>query len=432
MNRRKISILMALSLIFTGVTGVRSYASQELNIVEEVLETTLSEESDGLTGEDAGTDQIAEQEEVVSGTYKTTPADGEETDDRPDGVVQTVFKTTPVDENGNDATGTEVQEIVGSSSIPDPSELGLYARDIVNMVMPVIPEDTYNFVMDSQDLLSRYSLYKDSYEKASLYFTNSTGEKSHTCISDVAMAKNKSSVPVLLYVTLQVENENGWPVRYTDMDSVEADTENNISFALVPVSANSVNTVDEALASEEESGMDEPAAEEEYTLCTDRMISIDETGKAEMILYLPGTPDNFDLIGDRYMAKEDAVWSSLGFAVTGACNTKADWSEVDERSDKGEKIGIHISYRMDLLSEEQEELISGGLKPDPETGVIIFDGTEAEDEGNDSSNDDKGSVKEEVLTEDRKEENTEVLKDKENEEYLEDTSEGEDKLTDGL
>ncbi len=429
MSRRKISILLAFSLILTGATGVRSYASEDLGIEEALYETVPV---GTLADEEAGPDTGSGREDISSGTYKTTPADSEETDDRPDGVVQTVFKTTPVDENGNDATGTEVQDVVGSSSTPDPSELGLYARDIVNMVLPVIPEDTYDFVMDSQDLLSRYSLYKDSYEKASLYFTNSTGEKSHTCISDVAMAKNKSSVPVLLYVTLQVENENVWPIRYTDMESVEADTQKNISFALVPVSANSVNTVDAALASEEESGMDEPAAEEEYALCTDRMISIDETGKAEMILYLPGTPDNFDLIGDRYMAKEDAVWSSLGFAVTGACNTKADWSEVDDRSDKGEKIRIHISYRMDLINEEQEELISGGLTPDPETGVISFDSTDDEDADNEDNRDDKESGKEEVITEDRKEENAEALIVEEKEEYLEDTSKGEDKLTDGL
>ena len=262
--------------------------------------------------------------------------------------------------------------------------------------MPVRPEDAYDFVMDSDDLLSRFSVYKDSYEKASLYFTNTTGEKAHTCISDVAMAKNKSSVPVLLYVTQQVENEYGWAVNYTDMDSVESDTGKNISFALIPVSANSVIPGDdtEDIKVEDQEGADgqeaESALSEDYKIFKDRMISIDETGKAEMILYLPGTPDNFDLINDKYMAKEDAVWSSLGFAVTGACNTKADWSEMDERSNAGETLGIHISYRMDLLSEEQEEMISNGLVADPETGVIVFGEEVNTDENNEDDSENTG------------------------------------------
>ena len=139
------------------------------------------------------------------------------------------------------------------------------------------------------------------------------------------------------------------------------------------------------------------------------MISIDETGKAEMVLYLDGTPDNFDLINDKYMAKEDAVWSSLGFAVTGACNTRADWSDVDERSDIGETLSIHISYRMDLLNEEQLEMLNDGLKPDPDTGVILFDiGKDADDDGEENVDEDNSDIKDEdvlkeEITEDKEE-----------------------------
>lgn len=398
MDRKKISILLALTLLLTGTIGTRSgLASERPDVISEVLETVPAD-NEGLTESDETEDASGTGDGVVSETLKTTPVtDGntDETDDsgsRPDGVVQMVVRTTPVDENGNEAAGTGTYEVTGRSSTPDESELGLYAADVVNMVMPVVQDETYDFVMDSQDLLSRYSVYKDSYEKSSLYFTNSTGPKAHTGISDVAMAKNKSSVPVLLYVTLQVENEYGWPVKYTDMDSVESDNEMNVSFALIPVSAD---------ADDDISG--ETGENEDYKVFEDRKVSIDDTGKAEMILYLPGTPDNFDLINNKYMAKEDAVWSSLGFAVTGACNTRADWSPIDGRSDAGEALGIHISFRMDLLSDEQKELIDNGAAPDPETGVIIFD-TKSDENDN---TEDKEEV-DEAITEDREKTGDEV------------------------
>ena len=57
-----------------------------------------------------------------------------------------------------------------------------------------------------------------------------------------------------------------------------------------------------------------------------------------MILFFSGSQDNFDQIGDKYVAKEDAVWTSLGFAVAGKCNTKGDWQDIDERSREGETI----------------------------------------------------------------------------------------------
>ena len=388
MDRRKISILLTVSLILSGMTGLRaSYASERLDIISETYET-VSVEDDG-----------SQREGVVSETFKTTPASDEDEDAGSGSeVVRMLLQTTPVDENGNPAEGTETMEISGESSMPDMSEMGIYAKDVVNMVLPVIPEKTYDFVMDPHDLLSRYSIYKENYEKASIYFTNSTGEKTHTCISDVAMAKNKSSVPVLLYVTLQVENEYGWPVNYTDMDAVEEDNQSNISFALIPVSANE--------------------ADGEPVLLEEGQISVDETGKAEMVLYLPGTPDNFDVVEDKYMAREDAVWSSLGFAVKGKCNPNADWSVVDERSGAGEKLKIHISYRMDILSDEQKQMLEDGSVPEPVMGVVDFnadnDGDDREDAAdNDTQTEDveKENGNEEVSGQDTPKDKGDELKD---------------------
>lgn len=431
MGRKRIGIILITSLIVTGVPWANvSYAAERDDILIETYETVPAA---GYESELSEEETVPEG--VVSETLATTPvsdevsegADQEEA--RPEGVVSMTLKTTAVESEGeeNDPDkdtgkagskheGTEATEVTGRSSMPDPAEIGMYAEDVINMVMPVVADETYDFVMDSDDLLSRFSDNKDEYEAASIYFNNTSGAKSHTNTSDVAMAKNKSSVPVLLYVTFQVENNYGWPVNFTDMDSVEADDGKNISFAIIPVSSNDVGEADDtdAEASDsrseegleagkdtlqdenaviEEEGAEEALAEEEvllddeavgdtadrtsaddkYRLFRDKMISIDENGRAEMILYLPGTPDNFDVMGDKYLAKEDAVWSSLGFAITGACNRNADWREVDDRSALGENIGIHISYRMDLLTEEQQAWIDEGHGPDPETGIITFD-----------------------------------------------------------
>lgn len=366
MGRKRIGILLVTSMIVTGVPWASvSYAAERDDILSETYDTVIVE--DQTPAEDNTV-----REGVVSETVMTTPVTEEESGDaqRPDGVTSMTLKTTAEskeDENGDEGSeGTETMDVTGRSSMPDPSELGLYAEDIVNMVMPVVTDETYDFVMDSGDLLSRFSDNRDDYEKASLYFYNTTGEKSHTNTSDVAMAKNKSSVPVLLYVTFQVENEYGWDVNFTDMDSVEADEGKNISFAIIPVSSNNIKEENE---DSEETG--EP--DDGYRFFKDKMINIDENGKAEMILYLPGTPDNFDVVEGMYMAKDDAVWSSMGFAVTGACNTKADWSEFNDRVAQGESIGIHISYRMDTLTEEQKAWIEEGHGPDEETGVVMFD-----------------------------------------------------------
>lgn len=377
MGKKKIGILLIASMIVTGLPWAQvSYAAENGDIIVETFETVPVDEPVTEVEEN-------NHEGIVNETYETTPvseteAVSNEETTRPSGVVSMTLKTTAVEETPEDTDtdrenhetkqeGTETVEVTGKSSLPDPSELGMYAEDVVNMIMPVISDETYNFVMDTDNLLSRFSDNKDDYEKASLYFNNTSGVKRHTNTSDAALAKNKSSVPVLMYVTLQVENYYGWDLNYTDMDSVEADEGRNISFALIPVSGNRI----EDSEGEEDTSSDEQS-NKEYTLLTDKKISIDETGKAEMVLYLPGTSDNFDIIEGMYMAKDDALWSSLGFAVTGTCNTKADWKDVDDKSAEGENIGIHISYRMDTLTEEQKAWIEEGNSPDPESGVILF------------------------------------------------------------
>ncbi len=358
MRRKYIVFLLTAALLSSPLGGVESYASSlpenavPEGVVQEVYETTPVASEPALP------------EGVTQEVHETVPAEGEnslpegvfsqvlETEpviqgkELPEGVTQTVYETVPSGDTEHSA------EAMGHSSMPDMEELDIHAEDVVSMVMPVIPEGTYDFTLDPQDLLSRYSVYKEDYEQASIYFDNYTGEKLHTGTSDAAIAKNKSSVPVLLYVSLEVENKDGWDINYTDMASVEENHENNISFSLIPVSVDGKTG--------------------EQTFHYDHGISIDSSGKAEMILFLPGYRDNFDQVGEMFVAKEDAEWSSSGFAVTGRCNTNGDWRDENERSANGETLKLHIAYRMDSLTEEQSDSIEKGLAPDPETGVIQF------------------------------------------------------------
>ncbi len=417
MRKRFLSVIMVSALILSSPFGyTRSYASEALDdalpadVISEVYETTPvasevqipdgviqevyetvpaepaesapadspetvpAESSEPASSEPAPAEQTEQTDTVPEGViqevYETVPvvtveagasepveaAPAPQENSAPEGIIQQVMETTPVDqENGSDTEQSEEEnseEATGESSMPEESELNIHPEDVISMVMPVIAEGMYDFTMDPSDLLSRYSIYKEDYEKSSIYFTNAEGEKLHTGASDAAIAKNKSSVPVLLYVTLEIENEYGWPVKYKAVDRVLGDDSCNIGFSLVPVSV------------DDETG--------EKTFHKDRQISTDESGRAEMVLLIPGTSDNFDQIGDMYVAREDAVWSSIGFSVAGACNTEADWSEIDDRSADGESIKIHVTYRMDSLTEEQMQEIEDGLEADPETGVIHF------------------------------------------------------------
>ena len=352
-NNFVIAVMLSIVMAVTG--GARLSYAQDSIINQGDNESSIAEQTefDDTDREINKSDVFPEG--VVQETYETVPVEDKTETVLPEGVIQRLFQTVPVGEGGETNTQTTEQsaETEGTSSFPDPDELEIYAEDVVSMVMPVISEDMYNFTLDPQNLLSRYSVNKERYEESSLYFSNSQGEKWYSGISDPAIAKNKSSVPVLLHVSVQLENEAGWSVSYTGMEEVNEGTDTKLSLALVPVGVNPEN--------------------EEPVLHKEQRIDINEDGFAEMDLYLSGTPENFDQVGDKYVAKEDANWTELGFAIMGACNTNADWSEMNERSALGEQIKVRVSYRMDVLTDEQNKQMEQGITPDLETGVILFE-----------------------------------------------------------
>ncbi len=243
-------------------------------------------------------------------------------------------------------------EAIGVSSTPSDEELILPVRaaDVVSMVLPVIPDGMFDYTLDPLGLLYEYGVEKEKYDGSSLYFKGN-GDVLYTDTSAPAIAKNKSSVPILMYVSIQVENPYGWDMDYKNINDVAADEKPAVGFSLIPVTLSG----------------DTPVYHK------DKEVSIDENGHAEFILYLPGDESNFDEIGGNLVEKADASWFSAGFAVRGACGENGDWTDIYEKSANGENITLHISYRMATLTESQTNAMESGLYSlDGETCVIGF------------------------------------------------------------
>lgn len=419
MNKRTVGKIVVTSLLITSIWGINSYAYEgELYVdtletvpagSEDVLldkETPGNNEDNGMIIYDA-----VEPVEYVNGTAYTnsdgTPQKGADSDDQvPEG------------------TATELQEVTGASSLAGEGEVNIYSGNIIDMVLPVIPEKAYDFVMDPQDILSRYSNSKGDYSKSSIYFTSHTGGVLHRSTSDAALAINRSTVPVLLSVTLEVDNPYDWPVRFTDKSSVENDDEMNVTFELVPVSfhksqdgwddimlaegsesdsvsasetgSDSISDSDTASGSDntasdvikddivegnasddgsKENGLNgantdgttlsdnaeaqdpedlaSPFGNKDITELEGHRVSIDENGRAELQMFIPADINNFEKYGDGYILKEDADFTSYGWVVDGACNTKADWSNIIKKGKSKENINVHITYQMRALTEEE-------------------------------------------------------------------------------
>jgi hypothetical protein len=349
MSKRTVGKTVLSSLLITSVLGINSFA-YEGDLYVETLET-VPVNSEVLFIEDDNSMVIydaIEPVEYVNGSGDDNDADSSEMDDdsghpKPQGE------------------STEVQEASGVSSFVDASELDIYSGNIIDMILPVVPEATYDFVMDPRDVLSRYSKYKDTYRKSSIYFTSHCDGIIHKSTSDAALAINRSTVPVLLYVTLEVENQNDWPVRFTDIESVEDNDEINVAFELVPVSyhksQDGVDDISMEISDSNEAQdtkeIESPFGNKDITEIEGHRVSIDKNGKAELSIFIPANMDNFEKYGDGYILKNETDFMSYGWVVNSACNTKADWSDIVEKANSGENINIHITYQMRVLTEDE-------------------------------------------------------------------------------
>lgn len=283
--------------------------------------------------------------------------------------LATVMAVTLTPVSVNAASGEQSSSSTGSSVME-----GVLPSDVVDVVLPTITDGTYDFVLDPANLLSQYDPNKDTkYPTASsLYFANASGTNSDT--SDIATCVNKSSTQIVLSVEVNVTNVKANPVNFTSKDDVEADTEKNVFLGLVPTTKGTVV------------GDGTPT---EGTATTDQTVAVGATGTARAFFLMDGSTDNFDVTqtddatvasGHKYdyTAKADASWSTAGFALTGACNTTAEWNDynsVSQDISAGENLSVEVAYSMAPLSEDQEAQMNDETNPvtaDADTSVIPF------------------------------------------------------------
>lgn len=179
---------------------------------------------------------------------------------------------------------------------------GYVDMDVFSVELPVIPEDTLDFIMDPEDLLLKdSSAYPGAtfYEGNGLYFQTSTNiyTENSTGITIV----NKSSVPITLSVSASVDlSQEG--VSLTDDPEFMNDTTPSIYLALTD--GITPYPVD---------------AENETVTMTVTLDAVDES--------------NYEVIYDSvegysYRLKPStpvSEFNSFTFHVTGGCNKEADW-----------------------------------------------------------------------------------------------------------
>lgn len=245
---------------------------------------------------------------------------------------------------------------------------GVMPKDVVDVVLPTVTNDTYKFILDPADLLSRYDANKDKYTKSSVYFSNAAG--TYTGTSDVATATNKSTCDVVLGVDVSVTNVATNPVTFTDSASVSTGTDKNLYVGLVPTAKGTVADAATPVAGALNTGKAKAVA----------------NGATGTSFLLTGTTDNFDVkqTADEnatsghaynYVAKTTgATWTTAGFALTAACNPAADWAAFNTASqdkENGENLQVTVAYSMDVPTAAQKEELAT-LTPDGDTGEVAL------------------------------------------------------------
>jgi len=376
MNRRRIALWLALVLVFSLNSNIfLSIAAEDVEEGDSAETVETDAENDAIESEpgsdmdefhddsigESAEDEVSDasdieepdfqnepDEDYLWGVFPVTLVEEEENDDD---TIRITVPTFPAEEGERVVTEESEIEATGVSTVSDPAALNLRPDDVVSMVMPVITDDMYNFTLDPNDFLSRYSEDREYYDGSGLYFKNAGETVKYSGISDAAMGTNKSSVPVVMKASLELHNENGWDIKYTDLDDVVKGEDRNISFALVPVSGEG----------------------DEQVLHKDRQISIDKDGHAEVTLYLDAERDNFEEKDGKLVEKDSVSWNQTGFAVAGKLNTAGDWKEIVTKGTEGEKIYINIKCRMRPATQEEQEAIENGTAEyDKKTGIVKF------------------------------------------------------------
>lgn len=214
-----------------------------------------------------------------------------------------------------DTTDPATGEIIGDGNLE-----GYVEEDAFCVILPTTTAADLAFVLDPQGLLeigedTEYS----GAEKGKIAFTANEGEAS----SKVIYATNKSSSDVRFDVDVTITNASPVAVTFVDSeDTVETPTTDalNVYFAAVPEGAKIADTSSVTSAPSD-------------TIA----FAADASGKSSLSYIIDGKKDNYNIIktdGVYSYAIKDEIedttdWNTVGFTLTGACNSQADWSDFD-------------------------------------------------------------------------------------------------------
>ncbi len=302
-------------------------ADEEEDETEEIDKSEDSSDSDDETSEDS-----EEDDEL---TY-VNPLE----EDHPSGVLM-------LDADPDDAESTEGSaEGIGSirlTTIKKP-------KNVVSMVVPILGNIDYDFVLDPEGLVALNPDNNLVDGESSVYFRSYDSDNTYTVFSDMAVAVNKSSVPVIFQVELNVRGASDLGITLTDLRNVYSSETPALCFAILPTGVGTVCGDSEV---------------PDMAVLKSEMATTDGSGYAFKEIVLPGTVDNFEILTlptderdvyvQEYKALDDASWSVAGFSLYGACTRNADWSETFDSMLNGGSLYITITYRITPVFEDNED-----------------------------------------------------------------------------
>ncbi len=373
LNKKILAVLIALTLTAgtpfsvyaTDIDGLDVnaeetviYTEESATVDEEIAEETPVDEEtvgdetvDNESAEEGNVQEIDVQEPTPEAVEEERPLveilpeepdtvdeqQSEETDEAPINVIY--IDPEPIDTTAAEET-TEADGCVKVTTYVKP-------QNVVSMVVPIINTDSYSFVLDPEGLLAADSSNTVIGEGSTVFFKVKDKENTYSIYADTATAVNKSSLPVKLTVDIKINNYTSENIAFTDLNEAMNSEEPSLCFAIVPTEAGMVEDGEEIVAGAPDKS---------------EIVVTDSNGAAHKEIILPYFEDNFEIETyesdkpnfyiQKYVAKDDAKWSTVGFTLYAACSKEADWSAVAKSLFEGGRISLTLTYKMEPIVED--------------------------------------------------------------------------------
>ncbi len=318
---------------------------------EEVEEVAATSESSEETVSDEE-DEAEEPDESVASEDSDDEASAEEADDEELTYVNPLEEDHPSGILMLDADPDEMTTSEGSAEGSGSLKLTTIKKpkNVVSMVVPILGNIDYDFVLDPEGLVALNPNNNLVGGESSVYFRSYDSDNTYTVFADVAVAVNRSTVPVILQVELNVRGASDLGITLTDLKNVHSSETPALCFGILPTEVGTV-VGDSAVP--------------EMPVVKSEMAVTDANGYAFKEIFLPGSVDNFEILTlptseqdvyvQEYRALEDARWSTAGFTLYGACTRNADWSETFESMLNGGNLYFTVTYKMTPVFEDNED-----------------------------------------------------------------------------